>query len=66
LHRKTTAAIAQPGDLDEYQERLDQVGRSPRAAADLSEDPPGLELRVRAFAGSEMTGMGGVDLTLVA
>jgi hypothetical protein len=52
--------------LNEYQDRLDQVGRSVRAAADLAQDAPGVELGVAPFAGTALSGVGGVDLALVA
>src|SRR5690349_12384333 len=51
---------------DEDQHGLDQAGGSTRAAADLAQDPPALELGVSPLAGAALTGVRGVDLALVA
>jgi hypothetical protein len=52
--------------VDEDEDGLDEVGGSVGAAADLAEDPPGLELGVGSLTGSALTGVGGVHLSLVA
>jgi cytochrome c oxidase subunit 1 len=52
--------------VDEDDDGLDQVGDAARAAADLAQDTPGLELGVGSLARSALAGVRGVDRLLVS